>query len=213
MYGGAGFGGGSQSRARGLLLPWGSLNCGPVVCPGQILRPFRGSNGGSVRRCPQGRIVACSLVLVAKCRKVPDLGFLRRGGSRSGRRALRLQKRELRCPAESYRTPVSCLKILDFLPWNRNRTVPRFAARREDHRSVPRRGLGRKSFVQGEHFQAVAIRVSKVGLRPRNKGVAVNLAVESMGRCQFGCRDYALGTQIDRSRPRSRPSPCFRRSN
>ena len=56
----------------------------------------------------------------------------------------------------------------------------------------------------------MSIWTSKAGLRPRNKGVAVNLAVESMGRCQFGCRDYALGRQIDRSgshggsKPRSR---------
>ena len=48
------------------------------------------------------------------------------------------------------------------------------------------------------YFQPVSICMPKAGLRPEYRGLTVNLVVESMGRCQFGCRDYAFGIKNDR---------------
>ena len=45
----------------------------------------------------------------------------------------------------------------------------------------------------------VSIRVPRAGSRLGNQGSAVNSAVESMGWCQFGCRDYAFDHKIDRN--------------
>ena len=62
-------------------------------------------------------------------------------------------------------------------------------------------------------FLSVSIRAPRAGSRPGNRESAVNLEVESMGRCQFGCRDYALGTRMDRNRPRDGARPCSRHPN
>lgn len=63
------------------------------------------------------------------------------------------------------------------------------------------------------HFRPVAIRVPKAGSCSRNQRVAVNLAVESIVRCQFLCRDYSFGYQIDRDRPRRGAWPRFQHPN
>ena len=59
----------------------------------------------------------------------------------------------------------------------------------------------------------VSIWASKAGSCPRNQGAAVNSAVERMGQCQFRCRDYAFGYQIDTGRPRSGSDSFFRHPN
>ena len=59
---------------------------------------------------------------------------------------------------------------------------------------------GRCCHCRGRVSPPVANRAPKAGSCPGNRGVPVNLAVESMGWCQFRCRDYAFDAQIARSR-------------